>query len=206
MGYIGRGLWPGNEIPVVTPGTSADLIIQITQFEDEGAHTFNSKTTTLSVNYKDLAGREFTTTFGWSFLRADQPSNVGEYLRISSGVMPQEREGPSIGRDDYTNPLGAARRRHWPTRRAIGYAWRTYLVQRPDEVPLPFHTRLHSAWRELFPTRRAQRFQRIAWSFRVYRATLEMPIPRVPGYVLGPGLYRIARGWKWAWLTYFRMR
>jgi len=202
-GSVVREMYGTNRITALPPGESADVGINISMF-NEGAHPFMSRINTLLVTYADLAGRQFTTDFSWMFPGFAQEANLTYYLHVSSGVLPDERQRTAFY-PDYANPLQPARGRFWPTRYAVGQAWHTNVVQAPGEAPLPFHTRLHTAWRELFPKRSSQRFQRLAWSVRVYRATREKPIPyRLPRLLHRP--YRIARGWKWATLTYVRMR
>jgi hypothetical protein len=199
-----RDMYGTNRITALPPGESADVGINISLF-NEGAHPFMSRINILTVMYADLAGRQFTTEFSWTFPGFDQEASLTYHLHVSSGVLPDKRQRTAFYPDDYANPLQRARGRFWPTRYAVGQAWHTRVVQAPGDVPLPFHSRIHSAWRELFPRRTSQRFQRLAWSVRVYRATREKPIPyRLPRPLHRP--YRSARGWKWATLTYVRMR
>jgi hypothetical protein len=203
-GEVARDRYPGNRITALPPGEDAEIGIHITLY-NEGAHPFFGRISPLTVNYFDLAGRQFTTSFSWTFLGFEQDASITAYLAISSGEVPERRQRPLIGPDDFTNPFRQAQGRFWPSRWAVRNAWTTHIVQAPDEVPHAFHLRLHSAWRGLFPKRLPQRFQRMAWSIRVYKATVEKPIPSRIGRLL-PIPYRILRGMKWATLTYFRMR
>jgi hypothetical protein len=200
-----------NRITALPPGESADVGINISMF-NEGAHPFMSRINNLTVMYADLAGRQFTTEFSWSFRGFDQEGPLTAHLAVTPGVTPDaSAEGLGLSPDNYANPLGLiGGSRFWPSPYAIRIAWHT-VTQVPEFGPVPFpapisfHRRAHSAWRELFPRRRVQRFQRIAWSARVYQATLDKPF-RSRRWRLVAVPYRVARGLKWAWLSYFRMR
>lgn len=191
----------GGAIAALEPGKEEIGVVHIPVY-DEGAHPFVSRTSRITVLYHDLAGRVFTTQFNWVVQGFGNRARINPFLQITSGVIPQE--APIVGPATYENPLMAAQGRRRPGRYQIREAWTRSVVQGPEEIPLPLRTRLHSAWRYLYPKRRTSRLQRMAWGVRVYRATLEKPIPyRLPRVLLRP--YRIARGWKWAALTYFRM-
>jgi hypothetical protein len=208
-GVIARDRYPTNRIRALPQGEEAELGLNITLY-NEGAHPFTGRITPLTVQYEDLAGRQFTTSFSWAFRGFGTEGPITAYLGLTSGKTPGGREGLSLTQEDLADPFRLARGRFWPEGYAIRKAWATITQvpqfgQLPFPAPLPFHTRVHSAWRELFPRRRAQRFQRMSWSARVYSATLEKPCPRhLPRLLRGP--YRILRGCKWAWLTYVRSR
>src|SRR5262249_49701396 len=107
-----RDRYPSNRVTVLPPGEEGEIQITITLY-NEGAHPFMGRLTYLRVQYEDLAGRQFTTSFTWSFRGFEQESPITAGLEISSGKTPGRREGLSLSADDYANPLRVGGR-FWP--------------------------------------------------------------------------------------------
>jgi hypothetical protein len=181
-------------------GSERDAVIRVPLIEGEGAHPFTRRTSSIHVEYYDLAGRVYTTTIPIMSapIALGQRARLGYYITL--GATSVVRQAPISSPALIENPLMAASQRR-PGFRGLGFAWRYYVLPKPDDVPKPFRERVGEAWRWLYPKRRRTWLQRLAWGRRAYKATLDKPIrPWVPrGF---HRLYVIARGWKWAYLVY----
>lgn len=194
------GLTRSPEISVVAPGD--EVGVELSASMDFFTGLGPAPTTPVRVMYSDMAGLAFATDIDWVIWKwlgqGEEPKRV-RTVQVHDGIRREYYLGPDWSMD----PLEIVSSTH-----RIGWGWsfaRLHLFPWPGSPPTPLRRRIIETWRAIRPRRTQVFSQRVRWGLRVYKATLDRPVPaRVPRWL--HGLYKIARGIRWAMRAYWRIR
>jgi hypothetical protein len=199
-GLYGDTGYPNEEIPALEPGTAGEVSITVMFKGWSTKGNLASSATPIRIEYRDLAGRLYTTSVGWFAGKWEALGRLNYNLQLSSGGAPPERTRWTPNELSVDPFLPARGRDVTPFDYKRQTAWRI-LAQVPGDDPSPLWRRLHDAWRVFRRPTTQTVFQRLTLARRVYRWTKEEPVPhRLPSVIRRA--YITARALKWAVVTY----
>lgn len=193
------GLVRSPEISVVAPNDEIDVTLGASM--DFFTGTGPAPTTPVRVIYSDMAGRLFATDVDWVIWKwlsqGETPRRVRS-VTVHDGVTPRYVSAPGWSSDALELSRTSRPRWSWS-------AWRGYLFPYPGVEPQPLWRRLVKTWGAMRPRRTQVFSQRVQWGARAFNATLDKPVPEKLPVELAR-LYRMARGLRYGFRAYWRIR